>query len=63
MPEINHGWYAVAACLGIAIGAGFADWRRRRRSNLDRVGPIHWPTVQMLALIAAAAIGAFITHR
>lgn len=56
------GWYAVIACAGIAIGAGVADWRQRRRRDLDRISPVHWPTVQMLALIAAAAIAAFVTH-
>jgi len=63
MPDIGPGWYAVAACLAVAIAAGIADWRRRRRTDLDRIGPVHWPTVQMLALIAAAAIAAFVTHR
>ncbi|MGN6279859.1 MAG: hypothetical protein ACTHM8_14205 [Sphingomonas sp.] len=62
MLDVNPGWYAVAACLAVAVAAGFADWRRRRRRDLDRVGPIHWPTVQMLALIASASIAAFVTH-
>jgi hypothetical protein len=39
-----------------------ADWRRRRRRDPDRVGPVHWPTVQMLALIVGAVIVAFLTH-
>ena len=62
MSDISPGWYAVAACLAVAVAAGVADWRRRRRRDLDRVGPVHWPTVQMLALIVAAAIAAFVTH-
>lgn len=60
---MTAGWIAVAACVAVALLAGVADWRQRRRRDLDRVAPLHWPTVQMLALIAAAAIGAFITHR
>jgi hypothetical protein len=60
---LTAGWIAVAACVAVAALAGVADWRQRRRSDLDRVAPVHWPTVQMLALILAAAIGAFITHR
>jgi hypothetical protein len=63
MPPVDARWYAVAACGAVALAAGIADWRRRRRRDLDRVGPIHWPTVQMLALIAAVVIGVAITHR
>lgn len=60
---MNVGWYAVALCLAVAVFAGIADWRRRKRRDLDRIGPLHWPTVQMLALIVGAAIAAFVTHR
>jgi hypothetical protein len=60
---MNVGWYAVGLCLAVAVFAGLADWRRRKRRDLDRIGPLHWPTVQMLALIVAAAIAAFVTHR
>jgi hypothetical protein len=63
MPDFDVRWVAVAACAVLAVAAGIADWRRRRRIDLDRVGPIHWPTVQMLALIAAVVIGLAITHR
>ena len=59
---MSAGWIAVAACVAVAVLAGVADWRQRRRRDLDRIAPVHWPTVQMLALILAAAIGAFITH-
>jgi hypothetical protein len=60
---MTAGWIAVAACVAVALLAGVADWCQRRRRDLDRVAPVHWPTVQMLALILAAAIGAFLTHR
>ena len=63
MPTINAGWYGVALCLAVAVFAGIADWRRRKRRDLDRMGPLHWPTVQMFALIVAAAIATFVTHR
>ncbi|MEG3087113.1 hypothetical protein [Sphingomonas sp. PB4P5] len=38
----------------MAIAAGVGDWRRKRRADLDRVGLVDWPTLQMLALIAGA---------
>ena len=38
----------------VAIGAGLGDWRRKRRADLDRVGLVDWPTLQILALIAGA---------
>jgi hypothetical protein len=38
----------------VALAAGLADHRRRRRADLDRIGWVDWPTVQMLALIGLA---------
>jgi hypothetical protein len=57
------GWIAVAACVAVAVLAGVADWRRRHRRDPDRIGPVHWPTVQVLALIAALALGLLTRHR
>ncbi len=50
-------WIAAAAALGVAVLAGVADWRRKRRVDLDRIGMVDWRTVQMLGLIAAAMLG------
>lgn len=50
-------WTAIAALALLAVFAGIADWRRKRRDDLDRVGMIYWPTVQVLALIAAVILG------
>lgn len=63
MTAMDGRWWIVVALIGVAIAAGVADWRRKRRTDLDRIGPIYWPTVQMLALIAAVVLGAFIVHR
>jgi hypothetical protein len=63
MPEGSGWWYGVAAALVIAVVAGVADWHRKRRRDLDAIGPIHWPTVQMLALIAAVTCGMMALHR
>jgi hypothetical protein len=63
MPKLDARWYAVAALIVVAVLAGVADWRRRHRRDPDRIGPVHWPTVQVLALIAALALGLLTRHR
>ena len=47
-------WGAAGVLVAVAVAAGFGERRRRRRHDLDRVGWVDWPTVQMLALIALA---------
>ena len=49
-------WIGAGSSLALAIIAGFGDRRRKRRANLDSVGLVDWPTVQVLALIAAAIL-------
>lgn len=41
----------VAAAL--AVVAGIADFRQRKRPDLDRIGLVDWRSVQLFALIAA----------
>ncbi len=53
-------WGVGIVALAIAMLAAWRDHRRRTRADLDRVGAIDWRTVQMLALIAVAAIGYFL---
>jgi hypothetical protein len=50
-------WGAAVAALALAILAGVADWRRTRRTDLDRIGIVDWRTVQMFGLIVAAMAG------
>lgn len=44
---------ALALALAVALGAGLADWRHRRRDDLDRVTVFDWRSIQVFALIAA----------
>jgi amino acid transporter len=44
---------AVALALAVALLAGIADWRHRRRDDLDRVAWFDWRSVQVFALIGA----------
>lgn len=50
------GW-AGAALAVVALG-GFADWRNRRRRNIDRVAMLPWPLIQVMALLAAIVLAA-----
>ena len=49
-------WIGAGASLTVAVAAGLGDHRRKRRTNLDSISVIDWPTVQVLALIAAAIL-------
>ena len=49
-------WIGAGLALALAIIAGFRDRQRKRRSNLDKVGIIDWPAVQVIALIATAIL-------
>lgn len=48
---------AAATGAAVAILAGWRDRRRRRRVDVDAVGWVDWPLVQMLAIFAMAAAG------
>ena len=49
-------WIGAGATLALAIVAGIGEARRKRRRNLDSVGLVDWPMVQVLALIATAIL-------
>ncbi|MEO9129645.1 MAG: hypothetical protein ABI240_00400 [Sphingomonas sp.] len=49
-------WTGAGASLALALFAGFRERQRKRRVNLDKIGLIDWPAVQVLALIATAIL-------
>jgi len=49
-------WSGAGAALALAVIAGFRDRQRKRRTDLDKVGIVDWPAVQVLALIGAAIL-------
>lgn len=53
---------AAGAAAALAVLAGWRERARSRRRNLDAVGLVAWPTVQMLALIALAIFGILALH-
>ncbi|UVO49778.1 hypothetical protein M0208_04325 [Sphingomonas sp. SUN019] len=56
-------WSGAAALVTVAVFAGWREHRRARRDDVDAVGMIAWPTVQILALIALAVLGLFALHQ
>jgi drug/metabolite transporter (DMT)-like permease len=52
-------WSGAAVCAAIAGLAVFADHRRERRADLDRVGWVPWPLLLVIALMATAVCVAF----
>ena len=55
-------WSGAGAALAIAIVAGFADWRRARRTNLDDPGWVPWRGIQATAVFAAFLLAAAAVH-
>ncbi|KQS04212.1 hypothetical protein ASG11_08075 [Sphingomonas sp. Leaf357] len=53
---------AAAIALAVAVLAGLGERRRKRRMDLDRVGLVDWPTVQMIAFVAVAIFGIIAWH-
>ncbi|WP_374126807.1 MULTISPECIES: hypothetical protein [unclassified Sphingomonas] len=49
-------WAGAGIAVAIALFSGWRDWRRARRADPDAVSMIDWPTVQILALIAAVVM-------
>ncbi len=49
-------WAGAGGALALAVVAGINEWRRKRRANLDSIGLVDWPGVQVLALVAAAIL-------
>jgi hypothetical protein len=48
-------WIAAAALLALAMLATFAEHRRGRRRNLDKVGIMPWNLIQVIAFLGAIA--------
>lgn len=44
-------WTIAGTMLALALASGIAEHRRRKRSDLDRVGWMPWAFLQYLALL------------
>lgn len=55
-------WTSVGAALLVAVIAGFGERKRKRRADMDRIGLVSWPFVQMMALLAALILTSVALH-
>ncbi len=52
MTQAGLSW-ATGAAVFVAIVATAAEWRRSRRSDLDRVGLMPWGALSLLGFVGA----------
>ncbi|WP_066801252.1 hypothetical protein [Sphingomonas soli] len=55
-------WTSVGIALLVAVIAGFGEHQRKRRSDMDRIGLMPWPLIQVLALLAALILTSVALH-
>ncbi|RYD49349.1 MAG: hypothetical protein EOP60_13995 [Sphingomonadales bacterium] len=55
-------WTSVAVALLVAVIAGFGERQRKRRKDMDRVGLMPWPLIQVLAMLAALILVSLALH-
>jgi hypothetical protein len=46
-------WWFAGIAMAVAILAAFAEHRRTRRRDLDRVGIMPWNFIQLMAFLSA----------
>lgn len=55
-------WTSVGVALVVAIVAGFGERQRKRRRDMDRIGLMPWPLVQVLAILSALILASLALH-
>ncbi|VXC58498.1 conserved hypothetical protein [Sphingomonas sp. AX6] len=60
MDVMQHALLAgIGSLVAVAVGSGVAEYRRKNRRNIDRVGIMPWTTVQVIAVIGAAMMALY----
>jgi hypothetical protein len=52
----------MGGLLALALLSGFAEHRRRRRIDMDKVGWVPWPLIQFLSLMGALLAAGVALH-
>lgn len=55
-------WTSVGVALLVAVVAAFGERQRKRRRDMDKIGLLNWPLIQMLALLAALILTSLALH-
>ena len=55
-------WTGVGVALLVAVIAAFGERKRKRRRDMDRIGLLPWPLIQVLALLAALILTSLALH-
>jgi hypothetical protein len=55
-------WTSVGVALLVAVVAGFGERQRKRRKDMDKIGLMNWPLVQVLAILAALILASVALH-
>lgn len=60
MDLMQHALLAgIGSLVAVAVGSGVAEYRRKNRRNVDRVGIMPWTTVQVIAVIGATMMALY----
>lgn len=60
MDWMQHALLAgIGSLVAVAVGSGVAEYRRKNRRDIDRVGIMPWTTVQVIAVIGAAMLALY----
>ena len=55
-------WTSVGVALLVAVIAGFGERQRKRRADMDRIGLMPWPLIQVLAMLTALILTSLALH-
>lgn len=55
-------WTSVGVALFVAVAAGFGERHRKRRRDMDKIGLVSWPLIQVLALLSALILTSVALH-
>lgn len=55
-------WTGVGIALAVAVIAAFGERKRKRRTDMDKIGLLPWPLIQIMALLMALILTSLALH-